>query len=196
MLRASGWNLRGKWAKEQKGHLIMKVFSKARQQAMVWCIYNCLLFPHTHHKNLWLHRMDVYQWTAVGQGDPLELPHTGWDYSTKNVTLSAHPHTAEPTRWLRKTHRNRECKWAPCCQHPGHLCWQIMTQSRPRGCVFGSMGNFIFYMTRKEKIYLPQIGKVEKDQGLNFSKYVQDDFLVRMIVHPELSWVWLKSGEG
>lgn len=102
MLRASGWNLRGKWAKEQKGHLIMEVFSKARQQAMVWCIYNCLLFPHTHHKNLWLHRMDVYQWTAVGQGDPLELPHTGWDYSTKNVTLSAHPHTAEPTRWLRK----------------------------------------------------------------------------------------------
>lgn len=190
MLRASGWNLRGKWAKEQKGHLIMKVFSKARQQAMVWCIYNWLLFPHTYHKNLWLHRMDAFQWTAVGQSDPLELPHTGWDYSTKNVTLSAHPHTAEPTRWLRK-HTGIES----ASGHPAANT-QVTHVDRLHGCVFGSMGNFIFYKTRKEKIYLPQIGEVEKDWQLNFSKYVQDDFLIRMIVHPELSWVWLKSGES
>lgn len=106
------------------------------------------------------------------------------------------PSHSRAHKMARKTHRNREGKWAPSCQHPGHSCWQIMTQSRFCGCVFGNMGNFIFYMTRKEKIYLSQIGEVEKDWQLNFSKYVQDDFLVKMIVHPELSWVWLKSGES
>lgn len=136
---------------------------------------------------------------------PVNCCRSGWPFGTpshwvrlfhkERHPLSPPSHSRAHTM-AQKTHRNQECKWAPCCQHPGHLCWQIMTQSRLRGCVFGSMGNFIFYMTRKEKIYLPQIGKVEKDQGLNFSKYVQDDFLVRMIVHPELSWVWLKSGEG
>lgn len=58
----------------------------------------------------------------------------------------------------------------------------------------GDIGNPIFYVTGKEKIYLQPIGKVEKVQGLTFSNYVWDG-LVRIIVHAQVPWVWLTSAD-